>query len=106
MPVVPLVTPEVLAFVDGARARDLALTPPLTSDHLIRTKALPLWIDPPPWDDTAALATDERLIARDSNDGDWQVNAVNHHIHIAAVLAEHDPAAALGAFLGRPALPV
>jgi rhamnose utilization protein RhaD (predicted bifunctional aldolase and dehydrogenase)/NAD(P)-dependent dehydrogenase (short-subunit alcohol dehydrogenase family) len=55
--VVPLVTPEVLAVVDDARARDVALTPPLTSDHLIRTKALPLLLDAPPWDDPAALAT-------------------------------------------------
>jgi len=62
--VVPLVTPEVLAFVDDARARDLALTPPLTSDHLIRTKALPLWIDAPPWDDPAALATQVRDAVR------------------------------------------
>ena len=54
--VVPLVTPEVLAIVDDPRARDVALTPPLTSDHLIRTKALPLLLDAPPWDDPAALA--------------------------------------------------
>ena len=27
------------------------MSPPLTSDHLIRTKALPLWIDAPPYDD-------------------------------------------------------
>ena len=58
--VVPLVTPETLAFVDGPRARELALTPPLTSDHLIRTKALPLWIDAPAWDDLAKLADQVR----------------------------------------------
>ena len=52
----PLVTPDVLAFVDGARGRELALTPPLTSDHLIRTKALPLWLDDPRWDDPVRLA--------------------------------------------------
>jgi rhamnose utilization protein RhaD (predicted bifunctional aldolase and dehydrogenase)/NAD(P)-dependent dehydrogenase (short-subunit alcohol dehydrogenase family) len=62
--VVPLVTAEVLAFVDGTRGRELALTPPLTSDHLIRTKALPLWIDGPSWDDPAALATQVRDAVR------------------------------------------
>jgi rhamnose utilization protein RhaD (predicted bifunctional aldolase and dehydrogenase)/NAD(P)-dependent dehydrogenase (short-subunit alcohol dehydrogenase family) len=58
--VVPLVTPEVLAVVDDPRGRDLALTPPLTSDHLIRTKAQPVWIDAPSWDDPTALAAQVR----------------------------------------------
>jgi NAD(P)-dependent dehydrogenase (short-subunit alcohol dehydrogenase family)/ribulose-5-phosphate 4-epimerase/fuculose-1-phosphate aldolase len=43
----PLITEEVLKIVDSARGREIALTPPLTSDHLIRTKATPLWIDDP-----------------------------------------------------------
>src|SRR5262249_58317672 len=54
--VLPLVTPEVLEFVDGDGGRATALTPPLTSDHLIRTKAFPLWIDSPAYQDEAALA--------------------------------------------------
>ncbi len=51
----PLVTREVLDFVDSDCGREFALTPPLTSDHLIRTKALPLWIDAPAYDDPAKL---------------------------------------------------
>jgi rhamnose utilization protein RhaD (predicted bifunctional aldolase and dehydrogenase)/NAD(P)-dependent dehydrogenase (short-subunit alcohol dehydrogenase family) len=47
----PLVTEEVLDLVDSDRGKEIALSPPLTSDHLIRTKALPLWIDNPPYDD-------------------------------------------------------
>jgi len=43
----PLVTEEVLRFVDSDRGAEMALTPPLTSDHLIRTKAFPLWIGDP-----------------------------------------------------------
>jgi rhamnose utilization protein RhaD (predicted bifunctional aldolase and dehydrogenase)/NAD(P)-dependent dehydrogenase (short-subunit alcohol dehydrogenase family) len=62
--VVPLVTPEVLAFVNGARGRELAETPPLTSDHLIRTKALPLWIETQAWDNSAALERDVREAVR------------------------------------------
>src|SRR2546422_1788736 len=58
--VLPLVTPEVLAFVDGERGRERALTPPLTSDHLIRTKAFPLWIERPAYDQPARLATQLR----------------------------------------------
>ena len=51
----PLVNREVLDFVDSERGRAVALTPPLTSDHLIRTKALPLWIDAPAYDDPERL---------------------------------------------------
>jgi rhamnose utilization protein RhaD (predicted bifunctional aldolase and dehydrogenase)/NAD(P)-dependent dehydrogenase (short-subunit alcohol dehydrogenase family) len=42
-----LASREVLDFVDSDRGKEIALTPPLTGDHLIRTKALPLWIDRP-----------------------------------------------------------
>jgi rhamnose utilization protein RhaD (predicted bifunctional aldolase and dehydrogenase) len=51
----PLVNREVLDFVDSERGRAVALTPPLTSDHLIRTKAWPLWIDAPAYDDPERL---------------------------------------------------
>ena len=46
-----LITSEVLNLVDSDRGKETALTPPLTSDHLIRTKALPLWLDDPQYDD-------------------------------------------------------
>jgi len=51
----PLITRQALDFVDSDRGRELALTPPLTSDHLIRTKAFPLWVDSPAYDDPARL---------------------------------------------------
>ena len=51
----PLVTPEILAFLDTEEARTLALSPPLTADHLIRTKILPAWIGDPAYDDEALL---------------------------------------------------
>jgi rhamnose utilization protein RhaD (predicted bifunctional aldolase and dehydrogenase)/NAD(P)-dependent dehydrogenase (short-subunit alcohol dehydrogenase family) len=51
----PLVNREILDFVDAERGREIALTPPLTSDHLIRTKAWPLWIDAPHYDDADKL---------------------------------------------------
>jgi len=50
-----LVEREVLDFVDAERGRALALTPTVTSDHLIRTKALPVWIDAPAFEDAARL---------------------------------------------------
>jgi rhamnose utilization protein RhaD (predicted bifunctional aldolase and dehydrogenase)/NAD(P)-dependent dehydrogenase (short-subunit alcohol dehydrogenase family) len=51
----PLITDEVLEFVDSEHGKEVALTPPLTSDHLIRTKPLPLWVDHPIYEDTTAL---------------------------------------------------
>ncbi len=46
---------EMLAFVNSDGAAALARTGPLTTDHLIRTKAQPLFIEAPRWDDAAAL---------------------------------------------------
>ncbi len=51
----PLIKPEVLDFVDSTEGKALALLGPLTSDHLIRTKALPLWINDPRYDSISAL---------------------------------------------------
>ena len=57
----PHVSPEVLDLLDSNGGREIALTPPLTTDHLIRTKALPLWIALPQDDDEKKLR--ERLSA-------------------------------------------
>jgi NAD(P)-dependent dehydrogenase (short-subunit alcohol dehydrogenase family) len=50
-----LIDRETLNFVDSDRGKQIALSPPLTSDHLIRTKALPLWLESPAYDDPAKL---------------------------------------------------
>ena len=44
-----------LTIVDSERGKEIALSPPLTSDHLIRTKALPMWVDSPAYDDPERL---------------------------------------------------
>jgi rhamnose utilization protein RhaD (predicted bifunctional aldolase and dehydrogenase)/NAD(P)-dependent dehydrogenase (short-subunit alcohol dehydrogenase family) len=51
----PLVDADALSFVDAPGARELACSPPLTADHLIRTKPLPAWIDAPDYDDEERL---------------------------------------------------
>ncbi len=51
----PLVNRETLAFVDSVEGRALAATPPLTSDHLIRTKPWPAWVDDPCYSEPAVL---------------------------------------------------
>ncbi len=43
----PLINKDVLNFVDSDRGKEIALTPPLTSDHLIRTKPFYLWVELP-----------------------------------------------------------
>jgi len=50
-----LINREVLDFVDSQQGKALALTPPLTSDHLIRTKPFPMWVDAPNYDDIKTL---------------------------------------------------
>jgi rhamnose utilization protein RhaD (predicted bifunctional aldolase and dehydrogenase)/NAD(P)-dependent dehydrogenase (short-subunit alcohol dehydrogenase family) len=51
----PLINPDVLNFVDSDQGRELADTPPLTSDHLIRTKPFPLWVESPAYEDPSKL---------------------------------------------------
>lgn len=51
----PLITRNALHFVDSDRGKEVALTPPLTSDHLIRTKPFYLWIDAPDFDNPIRL---------------------------------------------------
>jgi rhamnose utilization protein RhaD (predicted bifunctional aldolase and dehydrogenase)/NAD(P)-dependent dehydrogenase (short-subunit alcohol dehydrogenase family) len=51
----PLITRDILNLVDSDRGKEVALTPPLTADHLIRTKPFPLWIDNPEFTDIKKL---------------------------------------------------
>lgn len=51
----PLVDRTTIEILDAPGARSYALSPPLTTDHLIRTKAFPLWVDAPAYDDEARL---------------------------------------------------
>ncbi len=47
---------DVLAALESPDARERLVTPPLTTDHLIRTRPLPAWVDEPSWGDDEALA--------------------------------------------------
>jgi len=88
--VVPLVTPGVLDFVDADGARARALTPPLTSDHLIRTKAFPLWIDRPAYGDADRLAQQVRD-AVSAYAGEYRAYVARHAARIPGGLGEFDP---------------
>ena len=56
----PLITREVLNLIDDPKGRERLVTPPLTADHLIRTKAHPLWIDDPNLIDAAVKSYRQR----------------------------------------------
>lgn len=88
--VVPLVTPEARAFVDARGAKALALTAPLTSDHLIRTKAVPAWVDAPAWDDAARLAEQVRAAVA-AYAADYERYVQRHAGRAPAGLAALDP---------------
>jgi rhamnose utilization protein RhaD (predicted bifunctional aldolase and dehydrogenase)/NAD(P)-dependent dehydrogenase (short-subunit alcohol dehydrogenase family) len=51
----PLITGDILNLLESDQGREIAFTPPLTSDHLIRTKAFYLWVEKPEYDDTTRL---------------------------------------------------
>jgi len=51
----PLISGEVLQLLSTEKGRSLALTAPLTPDHLIRTKNYPLLLDEPDYEDTERL---------------------------------------------------
>lgn len=47
--------PETLGLLQAEAARSILVSPPLTPDHLIRTRRLPLWLEAPPLEDPDAL---------------------------------------------------
>jgi len=58
----PLISRETLDILDSPRAGTLACTAPLTPDYLVRTKAYPLFIENPDYEDIALLG---RQLARE-----------------------------------------
>lgn len=64
----PLVERAVLDFVDAEGARERALSPTVTSDHLIRTRAVPAFLDAPAWDDASRLREQLAATLADSAD--------------------------------------
>ncbi|MCL4686816.1 bifunctional aldolase/short-chain dehydrogenase [Myxococcota bacterium] len=61
----PLCDRTTLDVVDAEAAHEITCTPPLTPDHLIRTKALPLFVADPAWDDDDRLRAQLQQAGRD-----------------------------------------
>ena len=66
-----LVNQEILDFLGSDRGKELALTPTLTSDHLVRTKPLPLWVDDPDYSNPAKFR-DQVLKGLEAYAADYQ----------------------------------
>jgi rhamnulose-1-phosphate aldolase/alcohol dehydrogenase len=80
----------VLDFVDSKRGRALSQTPTVTSDHLIRTKALPAWIDAPAWDDAAKLR-EQLAAAIDAYARDYDAYFERHRAALPDGVERSDP---------------
>ena len=93
---------ETLNFVDSDRAKQIALSPPLTSDHLIRTKALPLWLDSPAYDDPPKLRQ-QLSAALEEYAANYRAYVERNSAHLPEGLTTFDSAApgAAVAGLGR-----
>lgn len=48
---------DVVTALEAPGARELLVSSPLTTDHLIRTRPWPAWVDDPAWDDPEHLRT-------------------------------------------------
>jgi len=81
---------ETLNFVDSDRGKPIALSPPLTSDHLIRTKALPLWVDSPDYEDTARLRQ-QLATALEEYKAAYKAYIARNSAHLPAGLTTFDP---------------
>jgi len=81
---------ETLDFVDSDRGKQIALSPPLTSDHLIRTKALPLWLDSPAYEDPARLRQQLATALEEYTDA-YKAYIERNSAHLPEGLATFDP---------------
>jgi rhamnose utilization protein RhaD (predicted bifunctional aldolase and dehydrogenase)/NAD(P)-dependent dehydrogenase (short-subunit alcohol dehydrogenase family) len=86
----PIVSAGVLALLDRKGAREALVTPPLTADHLIRTRSLPLWIEAPAWGDEAALRAQSGA-AIDAYRAAYHGYVERHRAEMPEGLGEFDP---------------
>lgn len=85
-----IVTDGVLGMLGREGAKDALLTPPITTDHLIRTKSLPLWVDAPAWDDDARLRAQVAGAIKDYRES-YGAYVDRHRADMQDGLAEFDP---------------
>ncbi len=81
---------DTLNVVDSKDGRALALTPPLTADHLIRTKPLPLWAADLDYDDPKTLAQQLAAAIADYA-GQYQAYVAKHRASLPDLEEAYDP---------------
>ncbi|RPJ83536.1 MAG: SDR family NAD(P)-dependent oxidoreductase, partial [Acidobacteria bacterium] len=85
-----LANEEVLTLLDAPGARERFVTPALTSDHLIRTKAKPAWVEAPALDDPGRLR-EQLSAAVDAYAADYEGYLVRHAPSRPGSVAPFDP---------------
>jgi rhamnose utilization protein RhaD (predicted bifunctional aldolase and dehydrogenase)/NAD(P)-dependent dehydrogenase (short-subunit alcohol dehydrogenase family) len=86
----PLITDETLALVASSDGKAIALTPPLTADHLIRTKPFPMWIDEPAYEDEDKLKGQIAYAVAEYSRG-YEDYFARHAAKLAPGIAAFDP---------------
>ncbi|MFB3853205.1 MAG: bifunctional aldolase/short-chain dehydrogenase [Vicinamibacterales bacterium] len=81
---------DVVSLLDAPGARDLFVTPALTSDHLIRTKATPAWVEAPDFADPARLR-EQISRAVDRYASEYNAYLARHAASRPGSLAPFDP---------------
>jgi rhamnose utilization protein RhaD (predicted bifunctional aldolase and dehydrogenase)/NAD(P)-dependent dehydrogenase (short-subunit alcohol dehydrogenase family) len=80
---------ETMAALWAPGAREVLVTPPLTTDHLIRTKALPLWVESLDPEDLSGAA--ERLAAAvETYRGEYEAYLSRHAAELPAGVEPFD----------------
>ena len=86
----PMIGEDVLAQLDAPGAKALLTTPVLTTDHLIRTKGLPLWIDEPDYADLTDVGARAKA-AIEAYVTEYRAYVARHQDSMQAGVAEFDP---------------
>jgi len=82
---------ETLALLARPDLAELAAGGPLTADHLIRTKAWPLLVEEPPWDDPEALSGRLEQAVR-GDETEYEAYVARHRERLPRGIEPFDPA--------------
>ena len=88
----PWIHPDALRFLQHPDAKKLSVSAPLTPDHLIRTKAVPLFIEDPAYDDPSRFYEQVRsAVGEYTREYDSYFERHTHRLHRDAVRVDSMP---------------
>ena len=85
----PQIDDEVIGILASEGAKTAHVTPPLTADHLIRTKSVPLWVDVAGSGEPAAVTAQIRTAIQEYGAA-YEAYVARHRDQMQAGLAEFD----------------